>query len=149
MANGQRNDPLGGFLFMVDVKPWLKGAFRECAGLGSESEVAEYFDCGDKGQVGYYKCPGRLKWETIVLKRGITDSMDAWKWRKKVEEGKVDEARADGSIVMYHPDKGEVARWNFNRGWPTKLTGPSLNANSNDIGIEELSIVHEGLIRDH
>jgi phage tail-like protein len=40
-----------------------------------------------------------------------------------------------------------VARWDFKDGWPSKVSGPSMNAQNNEIGIEELEIVHEGLVR--
>ena len=91
--------------------------------------------------------PGRLKWQVINLKRGITDSMDAWKWRKMVEEGQVDQARANGSIVMVDQTGAEVARWNFIRAWPRKISGPSMNSSTNEVGVEELEIVHEKLTR--
>ena len=38
-----------------------------------------------------------------------------------------------------------MARWVFDRGLPSKVTGPSLNAKTGEIAIEELHIVHEGL----
>ena len=33
------------------------------------------------------KIPGRLKWENIVCKRGITANMDMWKWRQDIVDG--------------------------------------------------------------
>ena len=33
----------------------------------------------------------------------------------------------------------------FDRGLPSKVTGPALNAKTGEIAIEELHIVHEGL----
>ena len=38
-------------------------------------------------------------------------------------------------------------RWNFTNGWISKLAGPSLNATGNDVAIESITIVHEGLKR--
>lgn len=75
--------------------------------------------------------------------------MDIWKWRKQVEQGDIAGARKNGSIIMYDQTNSEVARWNFVNGWPRKVSGPAFNAQNNDIGIEELEIVHEGIIRDH
>jgi phage tail-like protein len=40
-----------------------------------------------------------------------------------------------------------VARWNFVNAWPSKLTGPTANADNNEVGIEELEITHEGYER--
>ena len=86
-------DPAIGTWFGVEFQGQVSGAFRECAGLGSENEVVEYKGSGDKGKQVTKKIPGRLKWNNITLKRGMTDSMDMWKWRKMVEDGKIDEAR--------------------------------------------------------
>jgi len=93
------------------------------------------------------KLPGRLKWENITLKRGITSNLDIWDWRKQVEDGDVTGSRRDGSIVMYDQELNEVARWNFERAWPLKVSGPSPKADSNEIGIEELTIAHEYITR--
>ena len=124
-----------------------QGAFRECTGLGSENEVVEYKASGEKGEFVIQKMPGRMKWNNITLKRGITDDMDMWKWRKLVEEGKIDEARKNGSIVMYDQEGKAIARWDFISAWPSKLTGPTANATNNEVGIEELEITHEGYER--
>ena len=37
------------------------------------------------------------------------------------------------------------ATWTFDRGLPIKVIGPTLNAKTGDIAIEELHIAHEGL----
>ena len=140
-------DPLVSAFFTIDFGGAVVGAFRECTGLGSENEVVEYKASGDKGKFVMKKVPGRMKWNNITLKRGITDAMDMWKWRKKVEDGKVDEARTNGSIVMYDQSNSAVARWDFVNAWPSKLTGPTANATNNEVGIEELEITHEGYMR--
>ena len=41
----------------------------------------------------------------------------------------------------------EVARWNFERGWPSKVSGPQPKSDSGDISIEEMVIVHEYIER--
>lgn len=139
--------PLASFSFYVEVQGKLVGRFQEVGGLGSESEVIDYKASDKGGAELFHKVPGRLKWQDIVMKRGITDDMDIWDWRQEIEEGRVQMARRNGSIVMYGQTNDEIARWNFENGWPSKVTGPSLTAKSNEIGIEELTIVHEGLSR--
>jgi phage tail-like protein len=142
-----REDPLVSFHFMIDVQGEITGYFTEVAGLGSESEIIEQKVVNDKGIEIIKKIPGRLKWGDITLKRGITSSLDMWNWRRKVEEGKVGEARKNGSIVMFDQELQEKARWNFVNGWPTKITGPAPKTDSNEIGIEELTIAHELITR--
>lgn len=143
----EQKDPLVSAWYGVEFQGQIKGAFRECSGLGSENEVVDYKASGPKGEYVMKKVPGRMTWNAITLKRGITDAMDLWKWRKVVEDGKIDEARKNGSIVMYNQQGQEIARWDFVNAWPSKITGPSPNANANEIAIEEMEVVHEGYER--
>jgi phage tail-like protein len=144
----EREDPLVGFHFGVDIQNGkITGYFTECSGLGSEHEVIEHKVVTESGQEVVMKLPGRLKWDNITLKRGITSSMDLWNWRKQVEDGDVESARADGSIVMYDANLNEVARWNFERAWPIKISGPQPKSDSNEIGVEELQMAHEYITR--
>jgi len=142
-----QQDPLVSAWFGVEFQGQVVGAFRECSGLGSENDVVEYKASGPKGEYVIKKVPGRMTWNNITLKRGITDAMDMWKWRAIVEEGKIDEARKNGSIVMFSQQGTEVARWDFVNAWPSRITGPTPNAAENEIAIEELEITHEGYKR--
>lgn len=148
MVTGTRVDPLVSVSFFVEVQGVFTGTFRGCTGLGSQSEVIENLAAGAGGVTHIYKIPGVTRWTNIVLKRGVTDSMDVWAWRRQVEEGKVNEARKNGSIIMYDQTNTEVARWNFENGWPAKISGPNLDASTNEIAIEELEIAHEKLVRE-
>lgn len=80
-------DPLVGFHFGVDIQGKVTGYFTECSGLGSEHEKIEHKVVTEKGREMVLIIPGRLKWNDLVLKRGITSSLDIWKWRKEVENG--------------------------------------------------------------
>ena len=140
-------DPLVGAHFEISVGK-VTGYFTEVSGLGSETEVIEHKIMAKNVKESLIrKVPGRLKWGDIVLKRGITSNMDFYDWRKQVEQGDVDGARLDGTIIMYDNTFKAVAEWNFTKGWPSKISGPSLQSDGNAIGVEELTIVHEGIKR--
>src|SRR4051812_46499902 len=94
-------DPLVGFNFGIEVSGIIQGYFTEAAGLGSETEVIDHKIIGKDGKEIIRKIPGRLKWGDVTLKRGITTNLDFWDWRKMVEDGKVSNARKNGSIMMY------------------------------------------------
>ncbi|MEM7330554.1 MAG: phage tail protein [Chloroflexota bacterium] len=147
-TQGWRSDPLLGFHFSVDLGEKTLGYFLECSGLGSEHEIVEQKVVNDKGQEVVLKIPGRLKWENIVMKRGVTEDTRIWEWRQEVLDGGVDNARINGTIVMYDQTGGAVARWNFTNGWPAKVTGPQPKSDSNEIGVEELTITHEYIERE-
>ncbi len=140
-------DPLVSAFFTLDFGDKVGGAFREVSGLGSETEVVEEKSAGPDGRLILKKIPGRMKFNNVTLKRGITDSMDMWKWRKLVEKGNIAEARINCTVIMNAQDGTPIARWNLIKAWPSKLTGPSANATNNEVGIEELEIVHEGYER--
>ena len=146
MATGGRTDPLVSYHFHVEIDGITQAQFRECGGLGSESQVVEYKEAV-KGVTVIRKQPGAIKWSDITLKRGVSDIMELWQWRKQVEQGKVDEARKNGSVVLYDQANKEIARWNFKDGWPSKLSGPQVKADANEVAIEELTITHEGMER--
>jgi phage tail-like protein len=141
-----KGDPLVGFHYALEFQGVIEGYFTEASGLGSETEVIEHKIIRDGKEI-VRKIPGRLRWGDVTLKRGVTANLDFWVWRKKVEDGKVADARRDGSIMMYDQERNEVARWNFTAAWPSKISGPNLNAGSSDVSIEELTIVHEGIER--
>jgi phage tail-like protein len=143
-----QRDPLVGFHYAIEVQGVVTGYFTECSGVGSEHEIIEHKIVDEKGRESIQKIPGRLKWQDITLKRGITDNMDIWDWRDQVVQGKVNDARRNGSVIMFNQGLEEVARWNFENAWPSKVSGPSMKSDTNEFGVEELVIVHEGLYRE-
>lgn len=143
----REGEPLISFNFRLELKGGVNGYFTEVSGLGSEHEVIDHKVVDDKGREMVQKIPGRLKWGDVTLKRGITDNMAIWDWRQNVVDGKVKDARANCSIVMMDRGYVEVARWEITNAWPSKVTGPSLKSDSNDLGIEEMVLVHEGIKR--
>lgn len=143
MATGQRVDPYRSYNFLVELDGITRAGFRECSGLDTSQDPIEYRE-GDEGLTAR-KIPGLNKFANISLKRGMTDDVELWEWRAKAQEGTVE--RKNGSIVLLDDVGDEKARWNFREGWPTKWTGPTLNATGNEVAIETLEIVHEGLER--
>ena len=141
---GDRKDPFHGYNFLVEIDGVTKAGFREASGLDTGQDPVEYRN-GDEKQLTARKLPGLIKYSNISLKRGITDDKDLWDWRKKVMDGKVE--RKNVSIVLLSDDCQEKLRWNMREAWPSKWQGPSFNATSNDIAIESLEFVHEGLVK--
>lgn len=140
-------DPLVSAHFLVTVDKFAVGYFLEVGGLGSETEVTEHKVVGQNNQDLIRKVPGRSKWNDITLKRGMTANMEFYNWRKMVEQGQVADARANMTIQMLDQVGAIVAEWTVEKAFPSKISGPSLKSDSNDIGVEELTIVHEGIER--
>jgi phage tail-like protein len=51
--------------------------------------------------------------------------------------------RKNGSVVLLAADGTEAVRWNFTNAWPSKWEGPTLNAMSNEVAIESLTLTCE------
>jgi phage tail-like protein len=62
-----------------------------------------------------------------------------------VIDGKAE--RKNVSIVLYNEAQEEKLRWNLRKAWPSKWTGPTFNATSNEVAIETLEIVHEEMLK--
>lgn len=136
-----RTDPFRGFNFIVEIDGVARAGFRECSGLDTTQDVVEYREGNEL--ITPRKLPGLAKYANVLLKGGVTDDKSLWTWRKTAIDGKVE--RKNGSIVLLDDAREEKKRWNFREGWPSKWTGPTFNATSNDVAIETLEITHEGL----
>ena len=143
-GNGRTGSPLG------------TGGFSECSGLDLEADIKEYLEGGRND--GIVRRVGRVKLVPLVLKRGMFSPTRGgpadtalWDWIMAVVEGRRPVPRYDGYVDVHPPratlpgSARSVARWRFERGLPLKVTGPSLNARTGEIAIEELHVAHEGL----
>ena len=125
------------------------GAFQECSGLEIEMDVQEYLEGGRND--GVIRSVGRAKYVPIVLKRGMfypssgSANRDLWNWIQGIAAGERPVARYDGMIKVMSSGENVSATWVFDRGLPTKIRGPELNARTGEVAIEELTITHEGL----
>ncbi|HEY1370349.1 MAG TPA: phage tail protein [Gaiellaceae bacterium] len=143
MPTGARTDPYRVYNFLVEIDGITRAGFRECSGLDTSNDAIDYREGSDPRVVR--KLPGMTKFTNITLKWGITDDAQLWDWRKKAMDGSVE--RKNGSIILLDETGAEKLRWNFREAWPTKWTGPSLNATGNEVAIETLELTHEGLVK--
>jgi phage tail-like protein len=139
MPTGTRTDPYRDYNFLVEIDGITQAGFQEAGGLDVSTDPIEYREGNDPLHVR--KLPGMNKYTAITLKRGITDSDELWKWYRTVVEGKPE--RRNGSIILLDDTGQEKIRWNFINAWPSKWTGPTFNATSNQVAVESLEITHE------
>jgi phage tail-like protein len=141
MATGTRVDPYRGFNFLVEIDGITQGGFQEVSGLDASTGSIDYREGTDPNHSR--KLTGLNTYSPITLKRGITDSAELWKWRQTVIDGKTQ--RKNGSIVLRDETGAEKIRWNFSDAWPSKWTGPDLNAVTAAVAVESLEITLEEL----
>ena len=143
MATGSRVDPFRGFNFLVEIDGITQAGFQEVSGLDATTPAVDYREGTDPNHVR--KLSGLNQYSAITLKRGITTADELWKWRQTVIDGKTE--RKNGSIVLLDEAGAEKIRWNFVNAWPSKWTGPALNATSTAVAVEALELTHEEVKR--
>ena len=145
MALPSPEDALAGYSFSIEIDGVTIAQFKEVSGINAEIQTIEHRENKVGGLPVMKKLPGARKWGDLTLKRGRTDNKALWDWIKSVQDGNMAAARKNGSIVLMDYQHGETSRFSFVNGWPSKVSIGSLNAGGNDILIEEVTIVHEGL----
>jgi len=138
----KRRDPFGNYNFMVELDGLTRAGFKEASGLESSVDSHDYREGTDPGNIAR-KLPGQRKASSISLKRGLTDDRALWDWHNQAASGNL--VRHTISIVLRDETGAEKIRWNIKNAWPTKWTGPTLDAGSSESAIESLELVHEGI----
>ena len=141
------SDALASYHFSIEIDGVAVAQFQEVSGIASEVDVIELKENTKDGKAIIHKLPGNPKPPTITLKRAKSASKDLWDWHEKIFQGKVSDARKNGSVVLYDYEHAEVGRYNFVNAWPSKVTMSSLKAGSNEVLMEEVTIVCEELHR--
>lgn len=131
--------------FRLLINGVLVADFSECSGLSGELGTEDYLEGGENRFA--HRFPVRASFPNIVLKRGTTQSVALWAWYAEyLESGKV--LPRDGQVHLLAWSDGDlkpVRVWAFRRGYPVKMTGPDLNAQSPAVAIESVEVVHHGL----
>src|SRR5680860_1497451 len=136
MASGM--DPYGAFNFLLLIDGVAEGHFTECTGLGMRIEAIDYREAGNYQAVR--RIPGRVEYSDVVLRYGLTDSLDLWNWLRSVAQGVVQ--RKNVSVVMLASDGAtEAIRWNLLNAWPAEWRGAPLRALSQEVAIEQMRLV--------
>ncbi len=150
---------LSRFRFLVEIDPSGQngdeglaqgdGAFSEVTGLELTIESTTFREGGY--HLGPRQLIGKTTTTPLVLKRGVSLSKAFWTWIQRCTDGTYPLPYISGAIHVQPPDgdaSGDEAVWIFVNGIVTKVKSADLNATSaQDIPIEELHIVHEGLSR--
>lgn len=118
--------------------------FSEVSAPDITSDPVEYREGPVVGKVSGRQ-PGIVTYSNVSLKRGSTQSHTFADWMKAIRNGKA--PRKTVVITLLDDETKEVASWQLEKAWPTKYTAPDFNATSNEIAIERLELVCEGITR--
>lgn len=136
------NYPLPKFHFQVDWGGKRIG-FTEVSGLNVETQAIEYRE-GNMPQYNKLQMPGMQKYGPITMKRGtVKGDNEFFTWWNTVALNTIE--RRDLTISLLNEKHEPVVVWKVNRAWPTKATSTDLKSDGNEVAIETIEIVHEGL----
>ena len=142
MATAERRDPYRTFNFQLEIDGVPLGAFSEASGLTAEGDAVDYRE-GTDLQHNVRKLTGLRKYTNITLKRGYTQDKSLWRWYGNIVNGQPD--RRNVTIVLMNEARQPALRWHAENAWVNKIEGPSFKAAGNEIAMESVEIVHEGL----
>ena len=127
----------------------------EVSGLSSETPAAggdKVLGSGKEAVIMRQAAPTRPKFTPVVVKIVATTNKDLYKWYEDCNKnlgGKSSwsQQRKAASVTVYDQAGDMKARWEMQNAYPTKYEGPKLEAGSNDVANETLTLVHEGISR--
>lgn len=137
-----RQDPFRTFNFRLEVDGTSVAAFSNVSGLSSEGDAADY-RTGVDIPLTNRKLPGLRKYGPIVLKRGMTKDTTLWDWYKNIANGKAD--RRNGAVILMDEARNDVLRWHFESAWPNKMNVSEFKAGGNEVAIETIELIVEGI----
>ncbi len=118
-------------------------AFQEVSGLDIQSEEIKYRH-GNSKVFSVIKMPGMKKFGNVTMKKGVFKGDNKFfDWLKKIEMNKID--RVPVVISLLDTEEKAVMTWTLENAWPTKISSTDLKSEGNEVAIETIEIVHEGL----
>ena len=141
----KRNDPIQSFRFRVEIDGIVHAGFREVIMPAVEIDTIEYREGADPTQIR--KLSGLTKYGNIVLKWGITDSMELYKWLESVTQSGASENRKNMAIILIDEQGNDRMRLEIIEAWPVRYRIADLNAQNSEVAIEMIEITFEHFTR--
>lgn len=125
------------------------------SGLDIEYDVVTVQQRGVGGKVEQIKTRGSVVKvpDLSITRMAPADALadPIWQWFADVQKGfsigKRADKRKNGSIVLYDTSGEEVGRFNFFKGWPSKIATDGVSSDSNEPVKETITLVIERLER--
>ena len=117
--------------------------FSEVSGLETESQPIDYRH-GDNPAFGTNPMPGLLRSGNVTMKKGILKSdQRLWDWYSQIKMNTI--ARITVTISLLDESGNPTMIWTLANAFPTKITADQLQSDANEVAIESIEVVHEGL----
>lgn len=141
--------------FYVEMESEIKASFTECQGLGLKIKRENYFEGGLNDQQRVIL--GQTEFTDVTLKRGLTDNFAFVDWISEMLSQIVVKnpapstkpappfSRRNINILVFNQAGDTQQCWTLIGAIPIGWKAPALQATSNAIAIEELTLAYEGL----
>lgn len=134
--------PISKFYFQVKWDD-QQMSFQEVSGLDTESQPIEYRH-GDSPVFSTIKMPGIVKAGNITMKKGVFKSdNNFWDWYNEIKMNTI--KRKAVTISLLDEAGSPTMVWTLKNAWPTKIQATDLKSDGNEVAVETIEIVHEGL----
>lgn len=135
--------------FYVEMEKEIRASFSECQGLGVKLKKETYQEGGVNHQQRVFLGPAEFS--DVTLKRGVTNDTAFLEWMNELMPELVDDysqtqkTRRNVRILVFNQSGETMQAWTLIGAVPIGWKAPSLQANSNNAAIEELTLAFEGL----
>ena len=137
------NWPQPKFYFMVDWGSTSNIPFQEVSGLNIEAQTIEYRH-GNSSVFSEIKMPGIIKNSNVTMKKGIFANDNNFRdWYNKIKMNTIERQNV---VIRLLDEAGNPAMtWTLLNAWPTKISSTDLKSDGNEVAVESIEIMHEGL----
>ncbi|WP_372948268.1 phage tail protein [Mariniphaga sp.] len=143
---GEKQDnnwPLPKFYFMVDWGSTTNIPFQKVSGLDIEAQPISYRH-GNSPVFSEINMPGIVKNSNVTMKKGVfANDNGFWDWYNKIKMNTIE--RQNVVIKLLDESGSPTMTWTLNNAWPTKISSTDLKSDANEVAVESIEIMHEGL----
>lgn len=126
--------------FVVEIGE-IKMSFTKVSGLDIELEFESYKEGGvNDGQLEFLVS---RRSGNLVLERGVGKVTALIKWFDDIQIGKF--VKKSGTIDLKDLNGKTIRSWQFEDAYPVKWSGPSLDANGQEVALEVVELTYGGL----
>jgi phage tail-like protein len=140
-----RKDPLRNFRFRLEIEGIQQANFSEATIGETTTDAIDYREGTDPSHVR--KLDGLTKFGNVTLKWGITESTELQDWHQAIVNGQIQKNRKQVALIVLDETGADKARFVISEAWPMKYHPSALNGKGNEVMIELVELVNEGIER--
>jgi phage tail-like protein len=153
--NAHRYDPYRTFKFRVSIDGKAVAGLSKMGALKKTTEVVKWRAAGDSSQQRVM--PGGTSYEAVTLEQGLTHDLVFEEWANSVNNlaqgdggTSLQKYRREVVIDVLNLQGVPVFTYTLKRAWVSEFQAlPEMDANNmNTVGIQTITIQHEGFARD-